>query len=355
MAIRSRKLKGGKTAYDVTVKHDGKRDYVTMYSLAEARAVEIELKARYGQSNARRSPITLQEYIYSVYWPIASQRLSATSKDTYEKEIRLRILPALGKMRLREIDRLAIQSQMLDGCATATVAKKALGVLKTILNEAVHDGYISTNYASGKFAMPSEGTRRDNGLVLQTFEEIHALLDCVDSGGSECVRRIAYTGLLQGLRPEERYALDWDCFDLEAGSLTVKAARVAATPQHGGVQDKAPKTARGARTIPLHPRLRALVESAKGEGAFITGKDGGKISPSTAQKRWRAFLRDNPDCAPVTIENMRHSFATAYLAAGGRIEVLSRMLGHATISTTISRYYRPDLGVLSDDARGVWT
>ena len=46
---------------------------------------------------------------------------------------------------------------------------------------------------------------------------------------------------------------------------------------------------------------------------------------------------------------MRHSFATAYLDAGGRIETLSRILGHANISTTINRYYRPDVKALRHD------
>jgi len=46
---------------------------------------------------------------------------------------------------------------------------------------------------------------------------------------------------------------------------------------------------------------------------------------------------------------MRHSFATAYLDAGGRIETLSRILGHANISTTVNRYFRPDVKALRND------
>lgn len=39
---------------------------------------------------------------------------------------------------------------------------------------------------------------------------------------------------------------------------------------------------------------------------------------------------------------MRHSFATSYLHAGGKVEDLSRMLGHSDINTTYRRYVRPD-------------
>lgn len=286
-----------------------------------------------------------------MYWPTAVKRLSATSCDTYEQEIRLRIVPSLGHMQLREIDRAAIQSLMVDRCKTSGVARSAIGVLKTILNEAIHDGYITRNYACSKFALPSTPPRsRDNGLVLSTFAEIRRALDIVDKRASISVQRIAYTGLLQGLRPEERYALDWSCFDMKTKTITIIEARVKASPIHGGVQDKETKTKNSARTIPMHPDFYAyLLSTPRSDGAFILSETGGRISPSTAQHRWKRFLRDNPDFPPVTIENMRHSFATAYLDAGGRIETLSRILGHANISTTLNRYYRPDVDTLRRD------
>lgn len=358
MAIRKRTSASGKPLYSITVYTDtdenGKRnrEYASASTLAEARAIEAELKARYSPRESTRDAITLNRYIDSHYWPMALKRLSASTLDTYDQEIRIRIKPALGKMRLRDIDRAAIQGLMVDNTRTSGTARTAIGVLKTILNEAISDGYITKNHACAKFALPSTVSRpRDNGLVLSTFAEIDALLDIVDEHGSVCVQRIAYTGLLLGLRPEERYALDWSCFDLNARTVTISEARISASAKHGGVQNKATKTKNSARTIPMPPRFYDFVMSTPAirHGAFILAADGGRISPSTAQHRWRRFLQLHPECPQVTIENMRHSFATAYLSAGGRIEVLSRLLGHSTINTTINRYYRPDVEVLRKD------
>ena len=352
MSIRKRQTKSG-YVYDVTVYvHAGKRQTKTVHSKSAAIALEAAWIAERDAKSTHDGTLTLKQYIAKVYWPVASQRLAATSKDTYEQEIRLRINPALGALPLRDIDRAAIQNLMVDKCKSAGTAKKAIGVLKTILNEALHDGYITKNYACSKFALPSTPSQpRDNGLVLSTFAEIHAALDMVDELASVSVQRIAYTGLLQGLRPEERYALDWSCFDLDAQTLTISEARIKASPLHGGVQDKQTKTKNSARTIPIHPRLHELLLSTPSnrKGAFIQAATGGRISPSTAQHRWRQFLREHPDFPPVTIENMRHSFATAYLDAGGRIETLSRILGHANISTTVNRYFRPDVKALRHD------
>lgn len=46
---------------------------------------------------------------------------------------------------------------------------------------------------------------------------------------------------------------------------------------------------------------------------------------------------------------MRHSFATSYLAAGGNVENLSRILGHSDINTTFSRYVRPQSDALAEE------
>lgn len=353
MSIAQRKLKSGKTVYDVVVYTgftvDGRRDRkkVTCRTLAAAKLEESKLVAMRDAMRGRSGRITLSQYIDGHYWPVAEKRLAATSLDTYEKEIRLRIRPALGNMDVRDIDRTKIQ-RMVDAIPTATVARKCVGVLKTILNHAKGDGLIMTNPAEATFAMPQGGRKRDNGLVLTTFDQIADLLLIVRERGSQSVQRLAYTGLLQGMRPEERYALDWADLDMEEKTIAINSAFVTSSSRHGGNQLKDTKTEKSTRVVPMHPDFYSwLVDIPSGGGAFIIGADGNRISPSTARKRWSAFLRDNPDAAPVTLENMRHSFATSYLHANGNIEDLSRMLGHSNINTTFSRYVRPSV----DDLR----
>lgn len=348
MSIKARKLKSGKTVFDVCVfmgyNPDGTRNrrYVTMTTKRAAQLEEARLLAEKDALRGRGGRITLAAYIDNNYWPDALKRLAATSLDTYEKEIRLRIKPQLGNLDVRDIDRPKVQ-RMVDNCQTSTVAKKCIGVLKTILNEAKADGLIMSNPAEARFTMPSGGQKRDNGVVLTTFDQIADLLAIVRQNGSQCVQRIAYTGLLQGLRPEERYALDWSDLDERTMTINVDSAFVASTPQHGGNQLKTTKTETSTRIIPMHPDFAAwLVDIPHEHGAFILGANGGRISPSAAQKRWRRFLVDNPSAPQVTIENMRHSFASSYIAAGGQVEVLSKLLGHSNIQTTIKRYYRPD-------------
>lgn len=358
MAISARKLKDGSTVYDVRVvmghRIDGKPDRrsVTVRTKRAAQLEEAKMLAERDAKRGRSGKMTLAQYVDNQYWPVARGRLAATSLDTYRIELDKRILPTLGNVDMRDIDRIAIQ-RLIDGIPTLDVARKTLGTLKTILNEAKGDGLIISNPATAKYAMPPKGQKRDNGLVLTDFDQIHAFLAIVAQNGSQTVQRISFTGFLQGLRPEERYALDWEDFDMDALTINIDSAYVKASPKHGGTQMKETKTELSTRTIPMHPDFSAwLTKLTPSSGSFINGVNGDRITPSGAQKQWRTFLANNEQLPKVTIENMRHSFATAYLAAGGRIEVLSKMLGHSNIQTTINKYYRPDVETLRLDIFG---
>lgn len=358
MSITPRTLKDGTVVYDVreyvgfTI--DGKRDreMTTCRSMPEAKREQARMIAMRDARRNRSGRCTFGQYVDRWYWP-STASLAPTSRDTYRREIDKRLRPALDNIDIRDIDRLRIQ-RIVDGCATEDVARKCVGVLKTILNEAKGDGLISANPAEARYSMPPKGRKRDNGIVITTFAAMQPLIDAIDEYGDECVEKIAMTGLHLGMRPEERYGLD--CTDVRTaqGLVRIRQAYVAASQAEGGRQLKETKTELSARDVPMPRSLVARMERLNPRGStgpFITGADGNRISPSTAQKRWRAFLRwcdeNGLDVPHVTIENMRHSFATSFLHAGGNVEDLSRILGHSDINTTYRRYVRPNV----DDLR----
>lgn len=367
MSITKRKLKSGKIVYDVSeyvgFTLDGKRDRkkITCYSMREAKTEQAKLIALKDAKRGRSGRCPFGQYVDMWYWP-STTKLAASSRDTYEKELRLRLRPAFGNVDIRDINRPMVQ-RMVDGCKTKRVAEKALGVLKTILNQAVGDGLIVTNPAMAAYNMPPAGKPRDNGVVITTFEDmvplLQALTDYSVVDGGFC-RILGALGLLMGLRPEERYGLEWSDVDLENDLCHIRRAYVAASAREGGHDLKKPKTALSERTIPIPHDMHALLSSyymrngRPKSDAILTGATGRRVTPPTAQHRWARFLswckETERDIPRVTVENCRHSYATSYLHAGGNVEDLSRLLGHSNIVTTLRRYVRPSN---SDLARGV--
>lgn len=367
MSITKRKLKNGKTVYDVSeyigFTLNGKRDRkkVTCYSSREAKIEQAKLIALRDARRNRSGRCTFGQYVDEWYWASTS-KLTASTRDTYEKELRLRLRPAFENVDMRDITRPMVQ-RMVDSCETRCVAKKALGVLKTVLNQAVGDGLITSNPAFAAYNMPPEGKKRDNGLVITTFEDMKPLLcalndySAVDEGFCLVLGTL---GLMMGLRPEERYGLDWKDIDFQKQSCTIKQAYLAVSAREGGHNLKEPKTPLSARVLPIPSDACTLLKEYRDRdnvsriGAVLEGVTGKRVSPSTARHRWERFLRwcdeTNRDVLHITIENCRHSYATSYLHAGGNVEDLSRLMGHSNIMTTFKRYVRPDH---NDLARGV--
>lgn len=349
MSITKRTLKDGSTVYDVReyigFNRNGEpdRQSITCRTMAEAKTEQAKLRAIREAMNKKSGKITFGAYVDYVFWP-SCDGLEASSRATYEKELRLRLMPAFEKTELRNIDRNAIQA-MLDRCATKSVARKALGLLKTILSDAMGDCYISVNPAKARYSMPGPGKKRDSGMIITSFEDMAPLLQAVEDYGEDSIMKLAFLGLLMGLRPEERYGLDDEDVDDRQKNIYIHQAYTASSKLEGGNNLKGTKTKKGTRslsmTAPFIDRLPLLERSP---GAFIKGKTQPRISPSTAQHRWRAFLawcdKHEYHIEHITLENMRHSFATSYLRAGGHIADLSPFLGHEDINTTYNRYVR---------------
>jgi len=345
MSVKARKLKDGSTVYDAVMEYGtrgGKRqrEVRTFLTRKEAEAADARAKATANSLRNKTGRLTLSEYIDRCYWPIASRRLAATSIETYETTIEKRIRPALGNMKLDAIDRYAIQ-RMLDQTETEAVGRKTLATLKTILNEAVGDGFIASNPACARYAFAPKGKSRDNGLILSDFGQIGDYIAEVNKDAPEAVSRLVMTGLTLGLRPEERYALDYEDIDWYGKTVHVRNAYVTASQRHGGNQLKATKTELSNRTVPMPQVFWHFNYYEDGKGPYITNKDGGRLSPSTGRKMWMRYLKRHPHLPQVTLENMRHSYATACIHAGMEVADLSRILGHADINTTYRRYVKP--------------
>lgn len=366
MSISKRRLSDGTTVYDVReyvgFTLDGKRDRksVTCRTLRAAKAEQAKLIAMRDSRRGRSGRCTFSDYVDRWWWP-STASLAASTRDTYEKELRLRLRPSFGNMDMRDITRPMVQ-RMVDGCGTKRVAEKALGTLRTILNQAMGDGLIQSNPASARYVMPEAGRKRDNGIVIGTYEAMRPLLAALRGyarmDGGFCLA-LGSLGLLAGLRPEERYGLDWEDVDLQGRTIHVRHAYLSVSPREGGHDLKRPKTELSERIVPMPRTLADILGSMPGphEGPVLMGAHGGRVSPPTAKRRWSAFLRwcseTGLDVPHVTIENCRHSYATSYLHSGGQVEDLSRILGHSTIVTTYRRYVRPTAADIVDGVDSV--
>jgi integrase len=158
-----------------------------------------------------------------------------------------------------------------------------------------------------------------------------------------------------GLRRGELLGLCWDDVDFEAKEFTIR--RSLTYIQGLGFIVEEPKTESGARTISLlgkelaalrqHWRTQAEERLAVGEAwadsdYVFAAHVGGPMMPRNMLRWWQA-LTEEAVGRKVRIHAARHTCATLLLEEGVPLEVVSAILGHASLSITMDIYAKVGL------------
>lgn len=156
--------------------------------------------------------------------------------------------------------------------------------------------------------------------------------------------------LFTGLRIGEICALQWKHISIESKLLTVKqTVQRIKNPDRQSAKKTilllgAPKTLSSARTIPITDSLAKLfrVFQPGDQDCFLITGTHQFIDPRNIQRRLKKYTKDL-HLSDVHFHTLRHTFATRCIECGCDIKILSEMLGHSNISTTLNRYVHPSL------------
>jgi integrase len=254
-----------------------------------------------------------------------------------------------------------------EGLSPATV-RRVRAVLHAALADAVVDNLLAYNPAEA-VGRRTRGADRAEHKKLRVWSRDQLCL-FLDSAADDRLYALWHTLPATGLRRGEALGLKWECLDLAEGFLSVERTRV---PVGGKVLEGKPKTETSCRRIKLgastvvvlkrwekqQKREHLMAGSAwHNTGYVFTNADGMPLDP-----RWvsRLFVRavaaanakaraeeaedgdrqdePEPDALPsLSIHGLRHTYATAALAAGISVKAVSSNLGHANIQITLDTY-----------------
>ena len=287
---------------------------------------------RAGDLSADRGPL-LSEVVDGWLENLRKGHVSNRSGDRYkpaairdyERNLRLRVLPVLGDMRLREVTTPQVQ-QLIDGLvrkglAPATI-DAALTPLKALYRRAVARGEAKANPTLGveKPAVRSEVKR------VVTAHDAEAMIAALEP--SE--RALWATALYAGLRRGELIGLRVEDIDLAAGVIHVRRGWDAV---EGEIP---PKSRRGLRKVPVAAVLRDHLDQhmlTTGDGPLFGTPRWVSRTNDRARERW-----DERELPVLTLHEARHTYASFGIAAGLNAKTLSVYMGHANIAITLNLY-----------------
>ncbi len=186
---------------------------------------------------------------------------------------------------------------------------------------------------------------RDSAQPFESWDEVYAVADALGSPWGEMTVFWAATGL----RPEEIISLRWSDVTLDEKPML----RVHRSFQNGKIVELA-KNRHSLRTLPLPSlaveALKSLPHPIDQEQLIFPGVMGGVLHLGAFRRRQWADALVDVGLTYRPPRHLRHTFATLALAHGASIETVSRMLGHASVTTTERHYARFIARVADRDA-----
>lgn len=275
------------------------------------------------------------------------------TKEHYEGNVRLHIIPGLGSKHLKRLTALDVDRFLAErraaGLAPRTV-HHIRAVLRNALKKAVRDRLIPFNVAAE--SDPPRVPREE----MQTLDgdQVKKLLTSIKGSNLEAFFVLA-VGL--GAREGELLGLRWRDIDLDRGVLHINRSlqwvRVGAGDRRRAAALVEPKSRTSRRALPLSkPAIEALRNHrarwrdrklALGDrwvnewDLLFVGPVGEPLHPKTVWREWRRILIATklPMIRP---HDLRHTAGTLMREHNVDIKVIQEYLGHSSISTTLDTY-----------------
>jgi integrase len=290
--------------------------------------------------------VTVEKWLKTWLEEYKRPKVRAITYQSYNYEARAHILPAIGRIKLKDLRPFHLQAfyneKFNQGLSAQTVKYLHL-IIHSALEQAIKNQIIIHN-VSKACELPREKTQEARAF---SEKELSLFLEAIERDRLKA----AFIVLLgTGLRRSELLALRWDNVNLKEGIITVKERLVWLAGK--GFDFDLPKTDKSRRTIPLPNDITAELKAHKvrqakeklklGElyqdnGLVFTTILGTPINPRNLERTYKTLLK-KAGLPVIKLHSLRHTYATRLLEVGESLKVVQELLGHSRISTTADIY-----------------
>ena len=282
------------------------------------------------------------EWLEFWFHTYSKPKLRPTTQLTYWNQIKLHIVPSIGKIALNRLTQKDLQqfyatlkkhgrlkdTETKGSELSNRVVRSCHSLCRMALEKAIEDGLIRKNPAIGCTLPPKQA--REMQVLMK--EEIERFLIQADEAG--CYEFFLLE-LVTGMRRGELLGLKWSDLNFRTGELHISR-------QLTTMGFSTPKTKSSIRSILLPGDMVDLLSKMKqksvSEWMFPSPvKKDMPRDPSAILNLFHRLL-ERAGCRQVRFHDLRHTFATLALENGMDIKTLSATIGHVSTETTLNIY-----------------
>jgi len=291
------------------------------WSVAAARTEAEELRVRIGRGedpladreNTREAPTMADLAADYVKRHLPTKRPSSREEDL--RMLRVQILPALGKVKVADVDHKTVAAlhSTITKRGTPTRANAVKRLLSKMFSLSIRWGYRTDNPCIGVVMNPEQNRER----FLSPAEAARLMKVLAKDEDRESATAIMLA-LLTGARRNELLKATWDQFDLEVGTWVKPSSHTKQKRIH---------------RVPLTPHAHELLVAWRKEMPHES-----LVFPTRAELGIRApweRIREQAGLPDVRFHDLRHSYASLLVNDGVELLTVGKLLGHSQAQSTM--------------------